>query len=92
MLGVGVDHGVHYYRRWRELDGDTAHTHHQLFGPISIASLTTLMGYLGMVLAHHPGLRSIGSLALVGLTSTWFTALVLLPGLLRIREQQLAKR
>ena len=92
MLGVGVDHGVHYYRRWRELEGDTERTHHQLFGPISIASLTTLMGYLGMVLAHHPGLRSIGSLALVGLTSTWFTALVLLPGLLRIRQRQLAKR
>jgi predicted RND superfamily exporter protein len=82
MLGVGVDHGVHYYRRWREVDGDTRSTHDELFGPISIASVTTMMGYLGMVLAHHPGLRSIGLLALVGLTATWFTALVLLPGLL----------
>jgi predicted RND superfamily exporter protein len=86
MLGVGVDHGVHYYRRWRELRGDTETTHHELFGPITIASLTTLMGYLGMVLAHHPGLRSIGSLALLGLTATWFTALVLLPGLLCLRQ------
>ena len=88
MLGVGVDHGVHYYRRWKELDGDTRTTHEELFEPITIASLTTIMGYLGMVVAHHPGLRSIGSLALVGLTATWLTALVLLPGLLRWQQQR----
>ncbi len=41
-----------------------------------------------MVFAHHPGLRSIGNLALVGLTTTWITALVLLPGLLHWQEQR----
>ncbi|MFQ5701792.1 MAG: RND family transporter [Acidobacteriota bacterium] len=91
ILGVGVDHGVHYYRRWHELGQDTRDTQEELFLPISVCSLTTIMGYLGMVLAHHPGLRSIGILAVVGLTATWFTALVLLPGLLLWRRRQAAK-
>ncbi len=82
LLGLGVDHGVHYYRRWRELDGDTAATQLELFEPITVATLTTIMGYAGMAFAHHPGLRSIGLLAVVGLLCTWLTAVVLLPGLL----------
>lgn len=86
LLGLGVDHGVHYYRRWRELHNDTASTQLELFEPISVATLTTIMGYAGMAFAHHPGLRSIGNVAIVGLTCTWVTALVLLPGLLGWRE------
>ena len=82
LLGLGVDHGVHYYRRWRELNGDTAATQLELFEPITVATLTTIMGYAGMAFAHHPGLRSIGLLAVVGLLCTWLTAVVLLPGLL----------
>lgn len=86
LLGLGVDHGVHYYRRWRELHCDTSTTQLELFEPISVATLTTIMGYAGMALANHPGLRSIGNLAIVGLACTWITALVLLPGLLGWRE------
>lgn len=86
LLGLGVDHGVHYYRRWRELSCHTAETQLELFEPITVATLTTIMGYAGMAFAHHPGLRSIGNLAIVGLTCTWLTALVLLPGLLGWRE------
>jgi predicted RND superfamily exporter protein len=87
LLGVGVDHGVHYYRRWRELGFNTRKVHDELVGPVTVCSLTTTMGYLGMVMAHHPGLKSIGSLAVLGLTATWLTALVFLPGILRWRER-----
>jgi hypothetical protein len=86
LLGLGVDHGVHFYRRWRELGQDTAATQLELFEPITVATVTTIMGYAGMAFAHHPGLRSIGNLAVVGLTCTWLTATVLLPGLLGWRQ------
>jgi len=87
LLGLGVDHGIHFYRRWRELDQNTAATQLELFEPITVATLTTIMGYAGMAFAHHPGLRSIGNLAVVGLVCTWLTATVLLPGLLGWRER-----
>ncbi len=87
LLGLGVDHGIHFYRRWRELDQDTAATQLELFEPITVATATTIMGYAGMAFAHHPGLRSIGNLAVVGLVCTWLTATVLLPGLLGWRQR-----
>jgi predicted RND superfamily exporter protein len=87
LLGLGVDHGIHFYRRWRELGQDTAATQLELFEPITVATVTTIMGYAGMAFAHHPGLRSIGLLAVVGLSCTWITATVLLPGLLGWRER-----
>ncbi len=88
LLGLGVDHGVHFYRRWRELGQSTRKTQLELFEPITVATVTTIMGYAGMAFAHHPGLRSIGHLAVVGLTCTWLTATVLLPGLLGWRQSQ----
>ena len=88
ILGIGVDHGVHYYRRWRELAKNTRATQAELFEPITSCTITTIMGYAGMTFAHHPGLRSIGDLAVVGLVCCWFTALVLLPGTLSLREGQ----
>ncbi len=87
LLGLGVDHGIHFYRRWRELDQNTAATQLELFEPITVATATTIMGYAGMAFAHHPGLRSIGNLAVVGLVCTWLTATVLLPGLLGWRQR-----
>ena len=88
LLGIAVDHGIHYYRRWRELERDTATTQRELFEPITVSTLTTIMGYAGMAFARHPGLRSIGHLAIVGLVCTWLTALILLPGLLGWRARQ----
>ena len=90
MIGIGVDYGVHYYRRWVELDGDTAKTQHELFEPLTSCTLTTMMGYAGLIFSHHPGLRSIGDLAVLGVACCWITAVLLLPGLLRLRTRATA--
>lgn len=84
LLGMGVDDGVHYVRRWKDNRGDTGLTQGELLVPLSMTTLTTMMGYAGLMLARHPGLFSIGALACIGLLSTWFTTLFLLPGLLRM--------
>ena len=82
LIGMGVDSGVHYYRRWKELKGDTPTCQRELFTPLSVCTLTTITGYSGMVFANHPGLRSIGLLASLGLACIWVTSLVLFPWLL----------
>jgi hypothetical protein len=84
LIGMGVDGGVHYYRRWRELDGDVPAVQRELFDPLSIANWTTMIGYSGMVFANHPGIRSIGIFACVGLLCIWVTTLFLLPGMLSL--------
>ena len=84
LLGMGVDGGVHYVRRWRESSRSTKIVQRELFGPLSLASFTTMLGYSGMVFAHHSGIRSIGIFACLGLLMIWITTLVLLPGILNI--------
>jgi predicted RND superfamily exporter protein len=92
LLGLGVDHGVHYYSRWRESGGATAQVQAELMGPLTVCTLTTIMGYVGMAFASHPGLRSIGAITCLGLACMWLTALGLLPGLLEFRRARLGSR
>ena len=92
LLGMGVDHGVHYYRRWKELGRKTDFTQKELFGPLSACTITTMMGYSGMVLANHPGLQSIGQLACLGLACIWLTSLVLFPAVLDLCHPRPQKR
>jgi predicted RND superfamily exporter protein len=88
LLGMGVDDGIHYYRLWKENKRDIKSTQKTLFGPLSITTLTTMLGYAGMVFAHHPGLHSIGLLACIGLTCTWFTSLFLFPNILNYFQKR----
>lgn len=87
LIGLGEDHGVHYYRRWKELGGDTRTTHRELLGPLTACTLTTMMGYSGMAFASHPGLRSIGLFAILGMACIWLTSLVLFPAILEGRRR-----
>ena len=79
---MGVDNGVHYYRRWTEKRNNTAETQKELFEPLTVCTLTTMLGYSGMIFANHPGIHSIGVLACIGLSFIWGSSLFLLPGLL----------
>jgi predicted RND superfamily exporter protein len=82
LFGMGVDLGVHFYRRCMEMGGDTAATFRELFEPLSVTTITTMLGYSGMVFARHPGIHSIGILACLGLIIIWMTSMVMLPGML----------
>ena len=50
-------------------------------------SLTTMVGFSGLIPAIHPALTSIGVLSLVGLGSCFIASVTLLPALLQIRER-----
>lgn len=83
LLGMGVDDGVHYYLRVKELDGNVHKVQKELWSPLSVCTLTTITGYFGLIMSSHTGLRSIGIMAIIGMISMWITSLILLPGLLR---------
>jgi len=88
LLGMGVDDGVHFYRRWKEKGHDTIETQKEMFEPLTVTTITTMLGYSGMVFAYHPGIRSIGIFACIGLLTMWITSLFLLPGLLQFIENR----
>ncbi|MEX1011520.1 MAG: MMPL family transporter [Balneolaceae bacterium] len=85
ILGIGCDNGVHVAHRyldegrnsmWDVLSSTGQH--------ISIGSLTTMMGFAGLLFTSHPGLQSIGLMAVAGIGMTLLTALTLLPALIQI--------
>jgi hypothetical protein len=55
---------------------------------VTMGSLTTMIGFGGLLLSFHPGLRSIGELAVVGIGMTLLAALLFLPALLQWIEDQ----
>ncbi len=86
LLGMAVDNGVHYHHRWVELERDTRAVQGELFGPVSVCTFTNMLGYAGLMFTNHPGLRSIGQVACLGMACLWVTSGLLLPALLDLRS------
>lgn len=90
VVGIGVDAGVHIHHRYREEGPGSLHLVLRRTGPaVAVATITTIVGYTGLMLASHPGLVSIGKLAVVGLSATLVSAVFMLPALIQVFEKQL---
>ncbi|MFQ5631365.1 MAG: RND family transporter [bacterium] len=89
VIGIGVDNGVHIYHRYKEEGpGSLYYVLRTTGSAILMTTLTTLVGYSGLILASHPGLNSIGDLAVIGLTSAFVAAIFVLPALLHFFEKR----
>lgn len=89
VLGIGNDAGVHLVHRYREEGmGSIMHVLRSTGEHVTIGSLTTMVGFAGLLLSFHPGLESIGLLAVIGIGSTLAAALVFLPALLQRLEMR----
>ncbi len=88
VVGIGVDTGVHLRHRYSTEGRGSLYFVLRRTGPaVAIATITTIVGYTGLIMASHPGLESIGKLAVVGLSATLVTALFLLPALLEVTDR-----
>lgn len=87
ILGIGNDDGVHMVHRYREEGKQSIGTVLRSTGEhVFIGNLTTAVGFGGLVLSFHPGLNSIGTLAVAGFGTTLLAALVFLPALFQWME------
>lgn len=92
VIGIGVDNGVHVYHRYKEEGLGSLYFVLQNTGvAILMTTITTIVGYSGLIMASHPGLNSIGDLAIIGITSTFITAVLVLPALLNWFDQKYYK-
>ncbi len=93
VLGIGNDAGVHIVHRYREEGPGSIWAVLRSTGEhVTMGSLTTMIGFAGLLLSFHPGLRTIGELAVIGIGATLVSALVFLPALLQwLEERQNAK-
>ena len=89
VLGIGNDAGVHIVHRYREEGLGSIRSVLRSTGEhVAMGSLTTMIGFAGLLLSFHPGLHSIGELAVVGIGATLLSALLFLPALLQWMEKK----
>jgi predicted RND superfamily exporter protein len=89
ILGIGNDNGVHLAARYLEEGRDSMWDVLKSTGQhITIGSLTTMMGFAGLLFTTHPGLYSIGLLALIGIGMTLLSAVTFLPALIQFLEDR----
>lgn len=88
LLGIGNDAGVHMVHRYlEEGKGSIMHVIRSTGEHIFVCSLTTMIGFGGLLLSFHPGLRSMGEVAVIGIAATLAAALLFLPALLQTTEK-----
>ncbi|HKJ31747.1 MAG TPA: MMPL family transporter [Balneolales bacterium] len=89
ILGIGEDSGVHLAARYREEGKNSMWDVLSSTGQhISMGSLTTMLGFSGLLFTMHPGLISIGELATIGIGMTLLSAIVFLPALVQWLEDK----
>lgn len=89
VLGIGNDAGAHMVHRYREEGFGSIRAVLRSTGEhVTMGAVTTMIGFGGLIFSFHPGLNSIGELAVNGIGTTLLAALVFLPALLQWLEDR----
>jgi len=89
ILGIGNDNGVHLASRYREEGRASMWNVLSSTGQhITVGSFTTMLGFAGLLFTNHPGLFSIGVMAVVGIGMTLLSAVTFLPALVQFLEDK----
>lgn len=87
ILGIGEDNGVHLASRYREEGANSVWDVLSSTGQhITVGSFTTMLGFSGLLFTTHPGLQSLGTMAVIGIGMTLVTGLTFLPALIQWLE------
>ena len=84
LIGISVDNGIHIYERFKESSEPVSTVMATTGRAASITTLTTMLGFGGLVTASMGGLRSMGMLALIGFGICLLLTWTLLPALLEL--------
>lgn len=89
ILGIGCDSGVHLAHRYREEGKNSMWAVLSSTGQhITMGSFTTMLGFAGLVFTAHPGLQSLGVMAVIGIGMTLLTSITFLPALIQWLEDR----
>jgi predicted RND superfamily exporter protein len=89
ILGIGEDSGVHLAHRYREEGKNSMWQVLSSTGQhITMGSFTTMLGFAGLLFTNHPGLQSIGVMAVLGIGMTLLTSITFLPALIQWLEDR----
>lgn len=81
-FGIGVDYGCHAYQRYRlEGAGSMPKVIKTTGGAVALCSVTTIIGYLTLIIAKNQALVSFGWVSIAGEITCLTSALLLMPAI-----------
>ncbi len=92
LIGTTVDAGVHLLTRLASPGNDFVSVYSETGKAICGGLLTSAMGFGALLLADHPGLNSIGALAILGFATNLLVMLVAFPALLLVLSERRLRR
>ncbi len=88
LLGIGIDASVHFYHSYLEQGtGSIKYVFKTTGMAVLVASITTGVGFAGMLIVSHNGLRTIGELAVLGIFTSLAGSLITVAVLLALVER-----
>ncbi len=94
LIAIGVDGGVHFLARWREIEPLLADRPAQsgvggLFytgtpTAVALSFTTTMIGFGGLLFAHHRGMASLGAIMVLGSLMGMLACLFAMPPILKL--------
>jgi uncharacterized protein len=87
VLGIGVTNGIQILNRFAE-ERQPSIFAKSTGKAVLVSGLTAIAGFGSLMLAGHPGIRSLGIVMSVGIAACMAAALAILPALLRILTHQ----
>jgi len=95
VLGIGVDDGVHLTEQFRQIRGKY-HVSNGTTTALMLTSVSTMLGFGSLMVAHHQGLFSLGWVLTVGIGFCWVYSVLLLPAIfslyIRMQRKNFRKR
>ena len=87
LIAIGVDGGVHFLARWKELSEGERLYYTSTPVAVGLSFCTTMIGFGGLLLAHHRGLASLGGIMVTGSATCLVGCMVVLPAVFRLIER-----
>ncbi len=94
LAGLGIDYGIHFFSHYQAHRADdtptvdaSRATAAAIGVPISATCITTMFGFLSLLLSSVRMLRDFAVLGVLGLTGCLASAMLLLPALLALRDR-----
>ena len=87
IVAPGVENGLLIVHRYRE-ERESAVLPRSMGKGVTLSSLTTMVGFGSLMVAHHRGAFSIGLLVTIGVGSVLVVSLTLLPALLTLAAKR----
>ncbi len=87
VVGLGINNAIYLYHRYREEGPGRLLVVMRTTGvAVFITAMAMIMGFLGLLFADHPGLRSIGTVAVLGISTVLLSLLTFFPAFLLFLE------